>query len=78
MTSKFFAGMIFQTFAHAVVVRSDAAIVSLPPNVIAKLLLQPRCGCVERSDPVRLLGMRLGYHAEPISKNPVLCKGQRR
>jgi hypothetical protein len=26
---------------------------------------------------VRLFGLRHGYHAKPISKKSVLCKGQR-
>ena len=67
----------FQTLAYAVVIGSDAAIVSLPLNVVAKFLFEPRSGRVDWSDPVRLFGLRHGYHAKPISKKSVLCKGQR-
>jgi hypothetical protein len=34
----------FRTFTDAVVVRSDASVVGLPLNVVAKLLFEPRCG----------------------------------
>ena len=68
----------FESLAYAVVIGSDAAIVSLPLNVVAKFLFEPRSGRVERSDPVRLFGLRFRHHAEPIGKEFVLRRGQRR
>jgi hypothetical protein len=60
MTSRFFAGTISKLLLTPLVVRSDAAIVGLPLNVLAKLLFEPRCGCGEGSDPVRLCRLRFG------------------
>jgi len=66
----------FQTLAYAVVIGSDAAIVSLPLNVVAEFLFKPRSGRGEGGNPVRLFGLRLGYHVEPIGKESVLCRGE--
>jgi hypothetical protein len=52
----------FKTLARALVVRGYAAIVGLPLDVVAKLLLKPRSGRGKRSDLVRLLGLCCGYH----------------
>src|SRR5208337_967435 len=61
----------FQTLAHAVVVRNDAAIVRLRLDVIPKLLFEPGSGRGEGSNPVGLLALRSGYHGEPILEETV-------
>jgi hypothetical protein len=42
----------------------DAAIVSLPLNVIPKLLFETRSRRIEWGDPVGLFGLRFGDHVE--------------
>ena len=52
----------------------DAAIVSLPLNVIPKLLFETRSRRIEWSDPVGLFGLRFGDHVEPVGKKSILSK----
>jgi hypothetical protein len=53
-----------------------AAIVSLPLNVIPKLLFETRSRRTEWSDAVGLFGLRFGDHVEPVGKKSILSKGQ--
>jgi hypothetical protein len=54
----------------------DAAIVSLPLNVIAKLLFETRSRRIEWSDPAELIGLRFGDHVELVGQKSILSKGQ--
>ena len=57
-----------QSLRQAIVLSDRAICLRLPLDVIAELLFKAKCYGCEWRDPMRLLRLRTGDHAEPVMK----------
>jgi len=68
----------FHALAAIVVIRGNPLGVRLPELVIAILFFEPRSGCVDRRDPMRLFVLGFVHSGKPVCKVTILGKRQRR